>query len=252
MCFHQKHGIVDPIMSKKKIWILGNWKMNHLIEEAKAFFDAVGTPPEHVVAGVAPSTFVLGAFAKESLSIMRGAQNVYYAPSGAYTGETSLPMLKDCSVDFVIIGHSERRQHFGEGDVLIGKKVKATLESGLTAVLCVGETLGERELGEAKAVVSRQLDAALEGISSFQNLVIAYEPIWAIGTGKTATAADAEEVHAHIANHLKGAKIPLLYGGSVKPGNIAELVSQEHIDGALVGGASLTPESFNGLLEAVS
>jgi len=237
-------------MSKKKIWILGNWKMNHLIEEAESFFAEVSRPPEGVVAGVAPSDIVLGAFAGKSLPLLRGAQNVHFAESGAYTGEVSLPMLADCNTDFVIIGHSERRQHFGECDVLIGKKVKATLGFGLIAVLCVGETLEERNQGGALDVVSRQLDRALEDIDSFENLVIAYEPVWAIGTGRAATPEDAETVHGHIANHLGSAPIPLLYGGSVKPENAKELLSQPHIDGALVGGASLKAASFNALMEA--
>ena len=237
-------------MSKKKIWILGNWKMNHLIEEAKAFFAEVNTPPQGVVAGVAPSAIVLGALSGETLPILRGAQNVHFEQSGAYTGEVSLPMLADCKTDFAIIGHSERRQHFGESDELIGKKVKAALDFGLIAVLCVGETLEEREAGEALSVVSRQLDIALDGIDSFDNLVIAYEPVWAIGTGKAATPEDAEAVHKHIAEHLKSADVPLLYGGSVKPENAKELLSQPHIDGALVGGASLKAASFNALMEA--
>lgn len=237
-------------MSKKKIWILGNWKMNHLIKEARAFFQEVQQPPKGVVAGIAPSAVVLGALASESFPLLRGAQNVHFEPNGAYTGEISLPMLADCQADFAIIGHSERRQHFGETDVLIGKKVQATLDFGLIAVLCVGETLEERDRGKALDVVSRQLDRALEGIDSFENLVIAYEPVWAIGTGRAATPEDAETVHSHIANHLGSAPIPLLYGGSVKPENAKELLSQPHIDGALVGGASLKPASFNALMEA--
>lgn len=239
-------------MSKKKIWILGNWKMNHLIEEARAFFSEVKRPPEGVVAGVAPSNCVLGALASESLPLLRGGQNVHFEPGGAYTGEVSLPMLGDCQADFVIIGHSERRQHFGESDELIGKKVRATIDFGLIAVVCVGETLEEREAGEALSVVSRQLDRALEGVESFENLIVAYEPVWAIGTGRAATPEDAEAVHSHIANHLGSAPIPLLYGGSVKPENAKELLSQPHIDGALVGGASLKAASFNALMEAAS
>lgn len=239
-------------MSKKKIWILGNWKMHHLIEEARAFFAEVSHPPEGIIAGVAPSAIVLGALADESLPLLRGAQNAHFEKNGAYTGEISLPMLADCKTDFVIIGHSERRQHFGESDALIGKKVKAALDFGLIAVLCIGETLEEREAGAALTVVSRQLDIALEGISSFENLVIAYEPVWAIGTGKAATPDDAEAVHRHIAEHLGQANVPLLYGGSVKPENAKELLSQPHIDGALVGGASLKAASFNALMEAAS
>lgn len=243
-------------MSKKKIWLLGNWKMNHTIAEARAFFAALSPLPKGVAVGLAPSACVLGALAEEELPCMRGAQNIYCEESGAFTGELSAPMLQECKADFVLIGHSERRALFGESDALIGKKVAYALERGLWAVLCVGETLAEREKGEAFAVVTRQLKIALEHVKSAEHLVIAYEPVWAIGTGKTASSADAESVHAHIAQFLKGrfaqARVPILYGGSVKPANCRELIAQPHIDGALVGGASLEATSFNALIEAAS
>ncbi len=237
-------------MSKKKIWILGNWKMNHTLADAKAFFERLSPAPHGVIAGVALSPILLGALSNEQLPIRLGAQNAYFAKSGAFTGESSLDQVKEAGADFVLIGHSERRQLFGESDKIVSEKVRATLAAEITAVLCIGETLQEREAGQVFTVVSRQLDKALAGVSSFENLVIAYEPVWAIGTGRAATAEDAEAVHAHIAEHLKGTSVPLLYGGSVKPTNLAELIAQPHIDGALVGGASLDPTSFNALMEA--
>ena len=182
-----------------------------------------------------------------------GAQNMFWEVQGAYTGEISPLMLKELGVEYCLIGHSERRQYFGETDATVNKKVHAALQQGLKPVLCVGETLAEREEAVTKEVCGRQLEKGLAGLTPDQisSLVIAYEPVWAIGTGKTASSADAQEVIAFIRGVLKDSygqekahQVRILYGGSVKPENIRELMSQPDIDGALVGGASLKPESF--------
>ena len=186
-------------------------------------------------------------------SVSLGAQNVFYEPSGAYTGEVAPPMLKALGVKYVIVGHSERRQYFGETDELVNKKVKAALQHDLTPIVCVGETLEQREAGITESLVKGQVEQAFSGISPDEawQLVVAYEPIWAIGTGKTATSEEANRVIGVIRETLVGiydgataGSIRIQYGGSVKPGNMAELMQQPEIDGALVGGASLDAESF--------
>nr|WP_316046172.1 triose-phosphate isomerase [Planococcus glaciei] len=190
-----------------------------------------------------------------------GAQTMHEEKEGAFTGEVSPVQLKDLGVNYVIIGHSERRQYFNETDQSVNKKVVAAFEHGLTPIMCVGETLEQRESGETGSVVEAQVEAGLAGLSEQQasELVIAYEPIWAIGTGKTATAEDANEVCgiirkkvASLFNEETAQNIRIQYGGSVKPANIEELMGMEHIDGALVGGASLETDSFVKLLEAGS
>lgn len=187
-----------------------------------------------------------------------GAQDTHWEPQGASTGEISPVMLKDLGCHYVIIGHSERRQHFGETDESCNKKLKAACKHGLTPIYCVGETLEERELNETFFIVQRQLDDGLDGLSAadLAKLVIAYEPVWAIGTGKNATAEQAQAVHQFIRTHLVklanesvAQAIRIQYGGSVKPENIAELIAEEDVDGALVGGASLKADQFAAIVK---
>ncbi len=180
--------------------------------------------------------------------IMAGAQDVHWEPKGAFTGAVSVPLVRSAGAGVVLIGHSERRHVFGETDADTAKKVAAVLGGGLQAMLCVGETLAQREAGETEAVCARQLQAALAGVAATADLVIAYEPVWAIGTGKNATPEDANTVHAAIRNVLAGLGIPpatrVLYGGSVNAGNAVALLAQPEIDGVLVGGASLDPDGW--------
>lgn len=192
-------------------------------------------------------------------TIQLGAQNMHPEPSGAFTGEISAVMLRQLFCAYVILGHSERRQYFNECDAFINRKVKAALESSLKPILCVGETLAEREAGSTLKVVGQQVSAGLQGVTADQvdNLVIAYEPVWAIGTGKTATPAMAQEVHGFIRQTLAGlfgetpaARIRILYGGSMNPANAAELLGQPDIDGGLIGGASLKAKSFAEIVQA--
>lgn len=194
------------------------------------------------------------------VDIAIGAQNVSPHESGAYTGEVSLPMLSDLGCRYVLLGHSERREYYGETDQVVADKFEACVNAGMSVVpvLCVGESLSERESGDTEAVVARQINSVLDkvGIESFKGAVIAYEPVWAIGTGKTASPEQAQQVHAYIRGLLadKNAeiaeRIQLLYGGSVKPANAEELFSQNDIDGGLIGGASLDAESFAGICKA--
>ena len=200
----------------------------------------------------------------EGCGVYVGAQNMHAEASGAFTGELSSAMVLACSGDSVLLGHSERRHIFNETDAEIGAKMKTAVEAGLTAVLCVGEKIEERDAGDTMTVVNRQLEAGIEGLAEagqLEKIIVAYEPVWAIGTGRTATPEQAQEVHAGIREQLgvafekRGAeagereKIRILYGGSVKPDNAEELLSQTDIDGALVGGASLDAESFLGICE---
>jgi len=185
-------------------------------------------------------------------------QNLHWEPKGAYTGEISGPMLKSLGCDYVIIGHSERRQYFGETEESVNKRIRAAFDAGLTPILCVGESLEAREAGNTQSVVGGQVEGGLAGFSSreLQGLVVAYEPVWAIGTGRTATDEQAQEVHAFIRNLLEtlfdsefAQATRIQYGGSVKPGNVAGLMSQTDIDGALVGGASLSADTFTSLVQ---
>lgn len=201
-------------------------------------------------------------YVKKSLTapnVKVGAQNVAEEPlQGAFTGEVSAAMLKDIGCEFVIVGHSERRSLFGETDEQIATKVKAVLNAQMTPILCVGETLDEREAGKLEAVIARQINVVLDevGIDAFEKVVIAYEPVWAIGTGKTATAQQAQDVHAYIRSLLNvrnadvASKVIIQYGGSVKPANAKELFSQPDIDGGLIGGASLVASDFVAICEA--
>jgi len=220
--------------------IAGNWKMFKGPSETLEFFDRFEIP-DGVEVVICPPFVSLEAAVGEEWTIY--AQNVHWAAEGAFTGEISAAMLVELGVSGAIVGHSERRQWFGETDETVAKRCRAALETGLSVIACVGETEAEREAGETEAVLRRQVAV----IPRHENLVIAYEPVWAIGTGKTATPEIAEEAHVLIKS-LHPTRV--LYGGSVKPDNAAELLAQRNVDGALVGGASLDPESFAAICRA--
>lgn len=193
--------------------------------------------------------------ALKGTNIRLGAENVHFAEKGAYTGEISAAMLKEYGVEYVIIGHSERRQYFGETDETVNKRTLTALNAGLTPIVCVGETLEERETGKTEAVLHRQLEEGLKGVEDITKLVVAYEPVWAIGTGKTATAAQANETIGYIRKTLGelfcekcAAKVRIQYGGSMNAGNCKELMAQEEIDGGLIGGASLKAPDFSAIV----
>ena len=249
-------------MSRTPI-VVGNWKLNNtqadgtgLVTDLKNRIASV----RGVDVGVAPVYVSLGAVAKrlEDSSVRVYGQDCFWETSGAFTGAVSAPLLKDAGAGGVIVGHSERRHTFGDSDSDVGNKARAGLDAGLQVILCVGETDSERDAGTTEARVAAQLDGGLAkvGAGDVANLVIAYEPVWAIGTGRTATPAQAQEVHAFIRGRLEarfaGASetIRIQYGGSVKPGNAAALMSEADIDGALVGGASLDAESFAAIVKA--
>jgi len=243
----------------------GNWKMHKLTNEAhklaadlKALLSDVDRP---VGVLLCPPFTALADVASviEGTKIRLGAQNMHWEPKGAFTGEISAAMLKDAGCDYVIIGHSERRQLFDETDENVNRKVKAALAAGLKPVVCVGETEKQKEKGETENVVSRQVRKGLAGITAEQmaDVVIAYEPVWAIGTGKHATPEQAQDVHALIRkliarkfNKAVATDLLILYGGSVKPSNASELMSRPDINGALVGGASLDAETFEKIVRA--
>lgn len=244
-------------------FVAGNWKMHNTRAEGRelvrAIRDGLGAPPVDVA--VCPPFTALTAAAEEieGSPIKLGAQNVYCAPKGAFTGEISADMLTDAGCSHVIIGHSERRQHFGETGELLRRKVRAAIEGGLDVIYCVGETLEDREAGRTEAVVARHLDEVVAADVPAQRLTIAYEPVWAIGTGKTATPEQAQEVHAFIRGKLSGvfgdavaATMRIQYGGSVKPGNAAGLMACPDIDGALVGGACLVAADFLAIIAAAA
>jgi triosephosphate isomerase len=250
----------------RKPFIAGNWKMNLLRDSSlvlvHGLIDRLSSLGQQVEVAVCPPSVYLhdvGAALRGS-NIALGAQNVHAEAEGAFTGEVSGPMLKDLGCRYAIVGHSERRQYFHETDAIINQKAQAAFRHGLLPIVCVGETLQEREAGSTAKVIDTQVRGTLTGISSelaSTGLVIAYEPVWAIGTGKTATPAQAEQVHAQIRSlliELLGAgtaqAIRIQYGGSVKPENASELMSQPNIDGALVGGASLKAESFAAIVNA--
>lgn len=193
--------------------------------------------------------------ALKGTNIRLGAENVHFAEKGAYTGEISAAMLKEYGVEYVIIGHSERRQYFGETDETVNKRTLTALTAGLTPIVCVGETLEERETGKTETVLHRQLEEGLKGVEDITKLVVAYEPVWAIGTGKTATAAQANETIGYIRKTLGelfcekcAAKVRIQYGGSMNAGNCKELMAQEEIDGGLIGGASLKAPDFSAIV----
>jgi triosephosphate isomerase (TIM) len=242
--------------------IAGNWKLFKTLSEAKSLVDEL-TPLVSSVQGVeivvAPVFTAIStvAAAAEKTSIKVAAQDCYWEEEGAFTGEVSPKLLKDAGCSYVIIGHSERRQYFGETDETVNRKTKAALKAGLVVLLCVGESLVERESGATFSVIKTQVSGGLVGIpaADLTQVVIAYEPVWAIGTGKTASDEQAQEVHAFIRKLIEelyslseANALRILYGGSVKPENVKGLMSQADIDGALVGGASLKAESFAGIV----
>jgi triosephosphate isomerase len=249
---------------KRAPLIAGNWKMYKTAQEAKSFISLLSKelPKEtRVRIFLAVPFTAIESSAHSSSSIVVGAQNMHDHLEGAFTGEISARMLKSAGAQFVILGHSERRQLFLETNSFIHRKVKRALEEELIPILCVGETLEEREGGSTESVLQQQLEECLQGlqVQDISSLIIAYEPIWAIGTGKTATPEIAQAVHHFIRSWLKkrfdastAHSLTLLYGGSVKPDNIASLMHQPDIDGALVGGASLDPHSFIQLVHKVS
>jgi triosephosphate isomerase (TIM) len=204
-------------------------------------------PPEGVEAVLCPPFVSLPAAVESGHTVF--AQNVHWAEEGAYTGEISPPMLVELGVAGAIVGHSERRQYFGETDESVARRTAAALEQGLRVIACVGESLEERESGEMELVLRVQIEAIGEAAGAHERLVVAYEPVWAIGTGRTATPDQAREAHAFIKGLLD---VPVLYGGSIKPDNAVELLSEEGVDGALVGGASLEVESFTAICQAAA
>ena len=248
---------------RKKI-IAGNWKMNKTPSEAKVLAagiaEALGTAPCPVDVVVCPPAIDLPAVTSvlAGTQIGVGAQNMHDQPKGAYTGETSAEMLLDLGVKYVILGHSERRTYFADTDATVNAKVKAAIAAGLTPIVCVGETLEQREAGKMVDVVAGQVKGSLADLGAdLAKVVVAYEPVWAIGTGKTATPAQAQEVHALIRRTLAelsdGAtanSIRIQYGGSMKPANAAELLAQPDIDGGLIGGAALKADSFLAIVKA--
>lgn len=242
----------------RRLLVAGNWKMNASKDMAQALLsDILAADIQHCDVAVFPPYPYL-ALAEAALSgsaVELGAQNCAMADSGAYTGEVSVSMLQDMGCNMVLVGHSERRSLYHETDALVLAKTEKALAQGLTAVVCVGETLQERQSGHAELIVKQQLSALLHQLSEaqWQQVVIAYEPVWAIGTGETATPQQAQQMHAYIRSLLDGVgqqvaeQTRILYGGSVKAANAAELFAQPDIDGGLVGGASLTAEEFLGI-----
>ena len=257
-------------MAQRQRLIVGNWKMHKTVAEACAFVEQLAgllpkAPPANVTIVIAPPFTALqavaSALAEHGLSktppVMMAAQDVHWEEHGAFTGEVSVPMLKDAGCRYVIIGHSERRRHFGETDATARKKVAVVLRHGLRPILCVGETWEQRSNGQTEHVLSSQLTEALTGVEKDQaaDVVIAYEPVWAIGSGRPATAEQARDAHRHIRDkgaalwgHEAGERLPILYGGSVTPDNIGELLAMREVDGALVGGACLDPTQFAKIL----
>jgi triosephosphate isomerase (TIM) len=249
----------------RRFLIAGNWKMNTTRATAEALARAVaarvpagGLAVDVMIAPPFPYLIPV-ASALTGSGVTLGAQNAYHEPPGAFTGEVAVAMLKDAGCRYVILGHSERRHVLGETDEFINRKVRAVLAGGLEPVLCVGELLEERNAGRTEEVLDRQLSGGLEGIAAdaAERVVIAYEPVWAIGTGVNATPGQAESAHSHLRRRLSerynsalAGRLRILYGGSVKPDNAEALLGQTNVDGALVGGASLKPEAFLPIVDA--
>ena len=246
-----------PANSRKPV-IAGNWKMYKAVAETEAFFAAIAPKVAgvtHCEMVIAPPFTALRRAAElgERIGIAVSAQDLHWEKEGAFTGEVSVAMIRDAGCRYTLVGHSERRQFFGETDQSVNKKIRAALGGGLQAIVCIGETLAEREAGQTEAVLERQLTHGLAGLTEteFSPIIIAYEPVWAIGTGRTATPEIAEEAHGFIrlrvgqnVSAAVAASLRILYGGSVKPDNIRGLMAQPDMDGALVGGASLDANSF--------
>ncbi|MBV6652810.1 MAG: triose-phosphate isomerase [Mameliella sp.] len=251
-------------MTKRKQIVAGNWKMNMDYEEGRDLTKAVidGLQPSDAIV-ILGTPFIhlrnVASIVKDISNLKLAAQNCHQETSGAYTGEVSAGMLKSCGVEYVILGHSERREYFGENDEIIAKKIDAVLAKGMQPIYCCGERLEVREDNKQNELVAEQVSTALFHLSpeDMQKVVIAYEPVWAIGTGKTATPDQAQEMHAHIRSLIRdkfGAEIAdgvtILYGGSVKPGNAKELFANEDVDGGLIGGASLKAADFNAIVNS--
>jgi len=243
---------------RKKI-IAANWKMNQTVADAATYFDnfLLEVADEKRIDIVIIPPFTALAYVSERLSNVQhvkcGAQNMHWEKNGAFTGEISAGMIRELFARYVVLGHSERRTLFGETDEIVNKKTKTAIATTLTPIVCIGETLAERDAGDVERVLDTQLKGSLAGIPAkeLEDVVLAYEPVWAIGTGRTATPAQAQEAHAfirhvlaEIADPATAEKVRIQYGGSVKPGNTAELMAQPDIDGALVGGASLVARDF--------
>lgn len=254
-------------MANRKPFVGGNWKMNLHHTDAVALATALADADisDAVDVSIAPAFPYLAAVSTvlcdKGSHIKVAAQDVYIEPNGAYTGEVSLSMLQDCGVKVVIIGHSERRHVIGESDALVNEKVLASLEAGLEVILCVGEKIEQRESGKTDAINQGQTALGLAGVSAadMAKVTIAYEPVWAIGTGKTATPEDAQLAHKAIRESLVGLydatvadSVRIQYGGSMKPGNAAELLAQADIDGGLIGGAALKADDFTGIITAAA
>jgi len=249
---------------KRRPIIAGNWKLHKDNKEAQQLANQIKiktTGNDDVDIVLCPPFTALSVVQEviKDSPLALGAQNVYWEDSGAFTGEVSAGMIKSTGAEYVIIGHSERRQYFGESDETVNKRIRAALNTGLKPIVCVGEVLEERESGVTNKVVARQVEGAFEGLTpdEMANIVIAYEPVWAIGTGKTATPEQAQEVHAHIRGLIekqfgveRAEEIRIQYGGSVKPENAQSLLGQPDIDGALVGGACLKAESFVPIIQS--
>ena len=249
---------------RKKI-IAANWKMNMLLGETEAFIEKflreVGEDRKVEVVIIPPFTALAKTteLLRDVQNVKLGAQNMHWEKPGAFTGEISSEMLRELLVNYVVLGHSERRTLFGETDAIVNKKVLAAVNNALRPIVCIGETLAERDAGRVEEVLSTQARGSLAGLTADQmeETVVAYEPVWAIGTGRTATPEQAQQAHAFIRNQLAklfspevAAKVRIQYGGSVKPSNAAELMSQADIDGALVGGASLDARAFSDIVHS--
>ncbi len=249
----------------RKAVIAGNWKMNKTRPEAKALIEElkplVADAGCDVVICVPYTNLETALELTKGTNIGVGAENCHWAKSGAFTGEISADMLAEMGVQYVVIGHSERRQYFGETDVTVNKRVRAALDAGLTVILCVGELLEQREQGVTEEIVGMQTKIALQGVSAeeLKKIIIAYEPVWAIGTGKTATADQADEVNgcirgviARLYGKAAADAVTVQYGGSMNAGNAEELLNKEHVDGGLIGGASLKAPDFAAIVKAAS
>lgn len=245
----------------RKPIIFGNWKMNKTNAQAQVFFDGVDAAvTDKADYGVAVPFTALQTSVNAAKNLHVAAENVHWAANGAYTGEVSVEMLQEIGVKWVVLGHSERRQYFNETDEEVNKKAAASIAAGITPIVCVGETLFEFEADKTETVVRKQVAGCLSGLDAkdVANLVIAYEPVWAIGTGKSATVEIAQNTCALVRDEVRNlfgddvaSKVRVQYGGSVKPDNIAEYMSQEDIDGALIGGASLEVDSFKAIIDAI-
>ncbi|SAL94924.1 hypothetical protein [Absidia glauca] len=249
-------------MASRDFFIGGNWKMNGSVEQVKTLVEGlnkINVPAKTEVVVAPPALYIDRVRANLKKEIGVAAQNSYVKASGAYTGEISPEQLKDLGIDWVILGHSERREYFAESDKFVGEKTAHALKAGVSVIACIGEKLEEREKNITNEVVTRQLKGVADEIKDWTNVVVAYEPVWAIGTGKVATPEQAEEVHVTLRNWLASNvskevadSVRIIYGGSVNAKNAAELATKPNIDGFLVGGASLKPEDFNTIVQARS